>query len=275
MTLNCKGRLIDLSTPKVMGILNCTPDSFYDGGKYINDHSILTQTEKMLKDGATFIDVGGYSSRPGAQHVTEEEEIKRMLPLTELLMKQFPEIILSIDTFRSKVASVCLDAGAAIINDISAGKLDDAMLTTVAKYHAPYIMMHMKGTPQTMQQQTDYDNLLVDIIKYFSERIAAAKALGIVDIIIDPGFGFAKTVEQNYEVLKKLRLFQNLDHPLLVGISRKSMIYKVLKTDAKSALNGTTALNMAALMNGANILRVHDVKEAYECVKLAEELMPC
>ncbi|MBT9189953.1 dihydropteroate synthase [Zobellia russellii] len=275
MTLNCKGRLIQLSTPKVMGILNCTPDSFYDGGKYRDNNSILKQTEKMLNDGATFIDVGGYSSRPGAEHVTEEEEIKRMLPLTELLLKHFPDIILSIDTFRSKVAAACLDAGAAMINDISAGKLDDQMLPTVAKHRVPYIIMHMKGTPQTMQQQTTYNDLLVDIISYFSERINAAKALGIVDIVIDPGFGFAKTLEQNYEVLQKLGLFKNLEHPLLIGLSRKSMIYKVLKTDAKNALNGTTALNMAAIMNGANILRVHDVKEAYECVKLAEELMPC
>ncbi len=258
-----------------MGILNCTPDSFYDGGKYRDNDSILEQTEKMLNDGATFIDVGGYSSRPGAEHVTEEEEIKRMLPLTELLLKHFPDIILSIDTFRSKVAAACLDAGAAMINDISAGKLDEQMLPTVAKHRVPYIMMHMKGTPQTMQQQTTYNDLLVDIISYFSERINAAKALGIADIVIDPGFGFAKTLEQNYEVLQKLGLFKNLEHPLLIGLSRKSMIYKVLKTDAKNALNGTTALNMAAIMNGANILRVHDVKEAYECVKLAEELMPC
>ncbi len=258
-----------------MGILNHTPDSFFDGGKYQNETAILKQVEKMLNDGATFIDVGGYSSRPGADHVTEEEELSRMTPLTKLLLKHFPEIILSIDTFRSKVASACLDAGAAIINDISAGKLDKNMLSTVAKHHAPYIMMHMKGTPQNMQQQTDYNNLLIDVIQYFSERISAAKALGIVDIMVDPGFGFAKTTEQNYEILQKLELFKNLDHPILIGVSRKSMIYKVLKTDAERALNGTTALHMAALMKGANILRVHDVKEAYECVKLAEELMPC
>ncbi|MDO6810394.1 dihydropteroate synthase [Zobellia galactanivorans] len=274
MTLNCKGRLIDLSTPKVMGILNHTPDSFYDGGKYRDKNAILKQTEKMLNDGATFIDVGGYSSRPGADYVTEEEELKRMLPLTRLLLDHFPDIILSIDTFRSKVASACLNAGAAIINDISAGKLDPNMLQTVAEYHAPYIMMHMRGNPQTMQQQTAYDNLLVDIIAYFSERIAAAKALGMIDLIIDPGFGFAKTLSQNYEILQNLDLFQTLEHPLLIGISRKSMIYKVLETDAKNALNGTTALHMASLMGGANILRVHDVKEAYECVKLAERLKP-
>ncbi|CAM4407855.1 dihydropteroate synthase [Zobellia roscoffensis] len=275
MTLNCKGNLIDLSIPKVMGILNHTPDSFFDGGKYQNETAILKQVEKMLNDGATFIDVGGYSSRPGADHVTEDEELNRMAPLTTLLISHFPEIILSIDTFRSKVASTCLDAGAAIINDISAGKLDENMLSTVAKHHAPYIMMHMKGSPQNMQQQTDYNNLLIDVIQYFSERIAATKALGINDIMVDPGFGFAKTTEQNYQILQKLELFKNLDHPILIGVSRKSMIYKILKTDAERALNGTTALHMAALMKGANILRVHDVKEAYECVKLAEELMPC
>ncbi len=258
-----------------MGILNHTPDSFFDGGKYQNETAILKQVEKMLNDGATFIDVGGYSSRPGADHVTEDEELNRMAPLTTLLISHFPEIILSIDTFRSKVASTCLDAGAAIINDISAGKLDENMLSTVAKHHAPYIMMHMKGSPQNMQQQTDYNNLLIDVIQYFSERIAATKALGINDIMVDPGFGFAKTTEQNYQILQKLELFKNLDHPILIGVSRKSMIYKILKTDAERALNGTTALHMAALMKGANILRVHDVKEAYECVKLAEELMPC
>ncbi|SIS87567.1 dihydropteroate synthase [Zobellia uliginosa] len=274
MTLNCKGRLIDLSSPKIMGILNHTPDSFYDGGKYRDAKAILKQTEKMLNDGATFIDVGGYSSRPGADYVSEEEELKRMLPLTRLLLDHFPEIILSIDTFRSKVASACLDSGAAIINDISAGKLDPNMLQTVAERRAPYIMMHMRGNPQTMQEQTAYDNLLVDIIAYFSERIAAAKALSMIDLIIDPGFGFAKTLSQNYEILRKLPLFQTLERPLLIGISRKSMIYKALETDAKNALNGTTALHMASLLAGANILRVHDVKEAYECVKLAERLKP-
>lgn len=257
-----------------MGILNHTPDSFYDGGKYRDAKAILKQTEKMLNDGATFIDVGGYSSRPGADYVSEEEELKRMLPLTRLLLDHFPEIILSIDTFRSKVASACLDSGAAIINDISAGKLDPNMLQTVAERRAPYIMMHMRGNPQTMQEQTAYDNLLVDIIAYFSERIAAAKALSMIDLIIDPGFGFAKTLSQNYEILRKLPLFQTLERPLLIGISRKSMIYKALETDAKNALNGTTALHMASLLAGANILRVHDVKEAYECVKLAERLKP-
>ena len=272
MTINCKGNLIDLSTPKVMGILNLTPDSFYDGGKFTDQKTILKQTEKMLKEGASFIDVGAYSSRPGADHVSEEEELNRILPVLELLLLKFPEIILSIDTFRSKIAKNCLELGAAMINDISAGRLDAKMLPTIAHFKVPYIMMHMQGDPQTMQQRTDYNNLVVDIIKYFSERIAVAKAMGIVDLIIDPGFGFAKTLNQNYELLAKLELFKNLNHPLLAGLSRKSMIYKTLQTDAENALNGTTALNMVALMNGANILRVHDVKEANECIKLSEHL---
>ena len=195
-----------------------------------------------------------------------------MLPVVELLLRNFPEILLSIDTFRSEVASRCLEAGASLINDISAGNLDPNMLAVIAKFKAPYIMMHMRGDPQTMQQKTDYNDLLVDTIKYFSEKISAAKGLGIIDLIIDPGFGFAKTVDQNYELLAKLKLFGHLNRPLLIGLSRKSMIYKVLNTNAENALNGTTALNMAALMNGANILRVHDVKEAIECVKLAERL---
>lgn len=272
MTINCKGNLIDLSTPKIMGILNLTPDSFYDGGKFTNEKAILNQTEKMLKESASFIDVGAYSSRPGAEHVSEQEELKRILPVIELLLLKFPDIILSIDTFRSKIAKNCLELGAAMINDISAGRLDEKMLPTISHFKVPYIMMHMQGNPQTMKQQTDYINLVVDIIKYFSERIVAAKALGIVDLIIDPGFGFAKTITQNYELLTKLELFKNLNHPLLAGLSRKSMIYKTLQIDAKNALNGTTALNMVALLNGANILRVHDVKEAHECIKLSEQL---
>ena len=272
MTLNCKGDLIDLTHPKVMGILNLTPDSFYDGGKFTDEKLILSQTEKMLTEGATFIDVGAYSSRPGADDVSEDEELKRILPIVQLLLREFPEIILSIDTFRSVVAQKCLEAGAAIINDISAGNLDEDMLPTIAKFRAPYIMMHMRGTPQNMKAQTQYENLLVDIIAYFSERIATARTFRIIDIVVDPGFGFAKTLNQNYELLSKLRLFENLDCPILAGLSRKSMIYKTLDITAKNALNGTTALNMAALMNGANILRVHDVKEAVECVALAKLL---
>lgn len=275
MTINCKGELIDLREPKIMGVLNCTPDSFYDGGKYKDEKALLLQTERMLDEGATFIDVGAYSSRPGAIAISEDEELHRILPMIQLLTTSFPQILLSIDTFRSEVAKKCLDAGAAIINDISAGRQDEKMLSIIAANRAPYIMMHMKGTPQDMQQKTEYTNLLTDVLRYFSQRIAAARALGIHDIIVDPGFGFAKTLEQNYALLQKLDLFQNLNLPLLVGLSRKSMIYKTLETNAEKALNGTTALNMVALQKGANILRVHDVKEALECVKLYKSLVNC
>ncbi|MFL0352132.1 dihydropteroate synthase [Xanthomarina sp. GH4-25] len=272
MAINCKGNLIDLSTPKVMGILNLTPDSFYDGGKYKNESDILSQVYMMLKFGATFIDIGAYSSRPDANHISEEEELKRLLPIITLILKEFPEVFMSIDTFRSQVAKEGVEAGATLINDISAGKLDEHMLETVAKLKVPYIMMHMKGTPQTMQQQTNYENLTKDILFYFSERIAKAKALGILDVIVDPGFGFAKTLEQNFELLNQLELFKILDKPILTGFSRKSMIYKTLGNSAKEALNGTSVLNTVALQKGATILRVHDVKEAVECVKLIEQL---
>lgn len=258
-----------------MGVLNITPDSFFDGGKYKDEKSVLSQVEKMLEEGATFIDVGAYSSRPGANAISEAEELQRILPIIQLLTKTFPRAIVSIDTFRSEVAIKCLEAGAALVNDISAGRLDENMLSTIAHYKVPYIMMHMKGTPLRMQQKTEYQDLLTDILYYFSERVMAARALGIHDIIVDPGFGFAKTLEQNYSLLQQLELFQNLDLPLLVGLSRKSMIYKTLETTAEQALNGTTALNMVALTKGANILRVHDVKEAAECVKLYSSLMNC
>ncbi|MEP3836260.1 MAG: dihydropteroate synthase [Algibacter sp.] len=268
MTINCKGKLIDLSSPKVMGILNVTPDSFYDGGTHKNEAQILKHVEQMLNEGATFIDVGAYSSRPNADHVSEADELKRIIPIISLILNAFPETLLSIDTFRSQVAKACIEAGACMINDISAGKIDEHMLQTIAQLHVPYIMMHMRGTPQTMQQQTDYNNLVKDVIFYFSERIAKAKKLGIADVIIDPGFGFAKTLEQNYELLKQLELFKMIEKPLLVGISRKSMIYKTLETSAKEALNGTSVLNTVSLQKGASILRVHDVKEAMECIKL-------
>jgi len=270
--MNCKGQLIDLSTPKVMGILNITPNSFYDGGKYKNESELLVRVEKMLNEGATFIDVGAYSSKPNAEFVSEEEEILRIIPVVNLLQKYFPEIILSIDTFRAGVAKTCIENGAAIINDISAGKLDDKMLETIAKYNVPYIMMHMKGTPQTMQTLTQYEDIIKEMLFYFSERIAVARALGINDLIIDPGFGFAKTLDQNYVVMQKMELFQMLELPLLVGISRKSMIYKTLDSDAEMALNGTTVLNTIALTKGAKIIRVHDVKEAVECVRLFNRL---
>lgn len=272
MTINCKGKLIDLSTPKVMGILNVTPDSFYDGGRYKDGNSILIQVETMLNQGATFIDIGAYSSRPNADFVTENEELQRIVPIVELLVKHFPEIIISVDTFRSEVAKQTIKAGASLINDISAGFLDENMLETVANHSVPYIMMHMRGTPQTMQTLTDYDNLTKDVNFYFSERISKARALGIIDLILDPGFGFAKTTQQNFELLNQLELLNIADLPLLVGVSRKSMIYKTLDTTAQNALNGTTALHMIALQKGAKILRVHDVKEAKECITLYNQL---
>lgn len=272
MTINCKGQLIDLTTPKVMGILNVTPDSFFDGGKYKDESTLLNQVERMLKHGATFIDIGGYSSRPGAEHVSEDEELNRVLPVIELILKHFSETLISVDTFRSKVARKSIETGAALINDISAGKLDDNMLSTIGKLGVPYIMMHMKGNPKTMQQQTDYKDLVKEVISYFAERIAAAHAEKINDIIIDPGFGFAKTLEQNYELLNHLELLKMLDKPILAGVSRKSMIYKTLNTSADDALNGTTALHMVALQKGAKILRVHDVKEAMECIALYNQL---
>ena len=268
MTINCKGQLIDLSTPKVMGILNVTPNSFFDGGKYKNESEIRTQVEKMLKDGATFIDIGAYSSKPNADFVSEEEELQRIIPIVNLILENFPETLISIDTFRSKVAQVCIENGAAIINDISAGNLDDKMLEIIAQYNVPYIMMHMRGTPKTMQTMTNYLDIVKEMLFYFSEKVARARSLGINDLILDPGFGFAKTLEQNYEVLQKMELFNSLDLPILVGFSRKSMIYKTLNSSAEEALNGTTVLNTLALTKGAKILRVHDVKEAVECVTL-------
>lgn len=272
MTINCNGSLIDLSIPKVMGILNLTPDSFYDGGRFRNASAIMRQVDKMLEEGATFVDVGAYSSKPNAEHVSEDEEMHRIISVVEMLVKNFPNIILSIDTFRSTIAKNCIEAGAAIINDISAGLLDEHMLTTVSNLKVPYIMMHMKGTPQNMQTLTSYDNLIKEILFYFSERIAQAKSCGVLDIICDPGFGFAKTTEQNFELLNKLEYFKHLDFPFLAGLSRKSMIYKTLDTTAQNALNGSTALHMVALQKGASILRVHDVKEAVECVKLYNAL---
>lgn len=271
-TINCKGNLIDLSTPKVMGIINLTPDSFYDGGKLTSDRNILLQAEKMLKDGATFLDLGGYSSRPGAQFVSEKEEINRVLPVVKILLKEFPKTILSIDTFRSNVANESILAGASMINDISAGKLDEQMFKIVAHHQVPYIMMHMKGTSKTMMQNTNYKDLTKEVLFYFSERIAKARSFGINDLIVDPGFGFSKTVNQNYELFNNLELFKNLEIPLLVGVSRKSMIQKKLKTTAEESLNGTTALHAIAVQKGASILRVHDVKEAFETISLLQNL---
>lgn len=272
MTINCNGQLIDLSKPKVMGILNVTPDSFFDGGRYTNDREVLQRVEQMLVDGATFIDVGGYSSKPNAAAVSVQEEKARTVPVVASILQHFPEAIVSIDTFRSEVAQLCLDQGAAIVNDISAGFLDPLMMKIVANYQVPYIMMHMKGTPQTMSTLAQYDDLFKEILFYFSERIAAARSLGISDLIVDPGFGFAKTIDQNFELLRHLDLFTSLELPVLAGVSRKSMIHKTLQIKPEEALNGTTVLNTLALDKGAAILRVHDVKEAVETIKLWEKV---
>jgi dihydropteroate synthase len=260
--------MLDLTTPKVMGILNVTPNSFYDGGKYGTETGILEQAQKMLSEGAGLIDIGAYSSKPNAEFVSEAEELARIVPAVKLVLNHFPEAIISVDTFRAKVAEACVESGAAIVNDISAGNMDGNMMATVAKLKVPYIMMHMKGTPDTMQSLAQYDNIVKEMLFYFSEKIRLARSFGINDLIIDPGFGFAKTLEHNYEVLQKLEMLQMANLPILAGVSRKSMIYKVLGISPENALNGTTALNTIALTKGAKILRVHDVKEAVECVKL-------
>jgi len=272
MTINCKGNLVDLLNPKVMGILNSTPDSFYDGGKFKSDLEFLNQAERMIAEGATFIDIGGYSSRPGADDVPLDEELRRIIPIIESIIEHFPEIYISVDTFRSQVAKTSIEAGAALINDISAGQLDNQMIAMVGELGVPYIMMHMRGNPKTMQSLTDYDDMLKEIISYFGKRLALTKAAKINDVIIDPGFGFAKTLEQNFELLDKFDLLNIIGQPVLAGLSRKSMIYKTLNTTSEEALNGTTALHMIALSKGAKILRVHDVKEAQECVTLYQQL---
>jgi len=271
-TINCKGKLIDLLTPKVMGILNLTPDSFYDGGKLGSEKEIIYQAEKMLKEGATFLDLGGYSSRPGANFVSEADELNRVLPAVKTLIKEFPNVNLSIDTFRSKIAKTCIENGACMINDISAGLLDPQMLEVIANYQVPLVMMHMRGTPETMMLNTNYENLTNDILYFFSERIAKARALGINDIIVDPGFGFSKKLDQNFELFNDLELFSFLNTPILIGISRKSMIQKTLNISATESLNGTTALHAIALQKGVSILRVHDVKEAFETINLLQNL---
>ena len=273
MTINCKGALVDLSSPKVMGILNITPDSFFDGGRYNTDSKILSQVEKMLTEGATFIDVGAYSSRPGAIHISETEELKRIVPVIDLLLKNFPEIILSVDTFRSKIAKETIHMGAAIINDISGGKMDHNMFATVANLKVPYILMHMLGTPQNMQHNPNYKDVTKEIILFFAEQIYKLHQLTLNDIIIDIGFGFGKSIDHNFEILKNLELFKSLNSPILAGISRKSMLYKTLNISAQESLNATTSANTIALLNGANILRVHDVKEAMEAIKIVSQIL--
>ena len=271
-SINCKGNLIDLSTPKIMSIVNTTPDSFYDGGQYNTIEKALQKVEVDISNNATFIDIGGYSSKPNAAHVTEEEELKRTIPVIEAILKSFPEAVISIDTFRGKVAKEAVDAGAALINDISAFELDKEMINTLKTYKVPYVLMHMLGTPQNMQNNPSYKNVVKDIIQFLSNKIKELKIVGINDIIIDPGFGFGKTLSNNYELIANLNYFSALKHPLLVGISRKSMIYNLLNINSLESVNGTTALNMYSLLNGANILRVHDTKEAKECIRIFNEI---
>ncbi|MES2838203.1 MAG: dihydropteroate synthase [Bacteroidota bacterium] len=270
-TLNCKGKLLDASSPLVMGILNLTPDSFFDGGSSTTIVEILKKTEQMLTQGAAIIDVGAVSTKPGAAEVSLEEERQRILPIFKLLVKEFPQAIFSVDTFRSQIAYETVQEGAHIINDVSAGELDTKMLKVVGKLNVPYILMHMQGTPQNMQQNPVYQNVVTDVYKYFHAKIEQAKSAGIKDIILDPGFGFGKTVEHNYQLLKELRYFLTLHCMVLTGVSRKAMINKVLNCSAKDALNGTTAVNTIALLNGAQLLRVHDVKEAVEAVKIVKQ----
>jgi dihydropteroate synthase len=270
--LNCRGRLLDLSSPKIMGILNVTPDSFYDGGKLDSDSAFLSMAEKMLNDGAAVLDVGGMSSRPGAKEISAEEELQRVIPALLLLQKNFPETLVSIDTSRSRVAQQAVQAGASIVNDISAGRSDDQLLATVARLRVPYVLMHMSGTPSTMQQNPQYENVVAEVYEFLKKKIIELIRLGISDIVIDPGFGFGKTAEHNFMLLKNLDLFQTLGQPLLAGLSRKSMIHRVLGLRPDEALNGTTVLNTVALMKGAALLRVHDVKEAKEAIALVGQL---
>lgn len=267
-SINCKGKLLTFEEPRIMGILNVTPNSFFDGGKYQQVSKALKRAEVMLLEGADLLDIGAYSTQPNAEFVSEEEEINRIVPIVEALSKEFPDAFLSIDTFRSQVALQALDNGAHIINDVSGGKLDPKMFETVANYKAPYVLMHMKGTPQNMQQFTQYEDVVKEMMFYFSEQIAKARAAGISDVIIDPGFGFSKTLHQNFEILSNLELFQHLDVPVLSALSRKSMIYKYLQITPQEALNGSTVLHTLSLIKGAQLLRVHDVKEAKQCIQL-------
>ncbi len=270
-SINCLGNLIDLTSPRVMGVLNLTPDSFYDGGKYKSDVQILSQVEKMLLEGATFIDLGAYSSRPGASHVSLEEERSRLLPALKLILKEFDKALVSVDTFRSEIVRESIAEGAALINDISAGHLDPEMFQTIAQLQVPYIIMHMKGNPQNMTSQAQYENLLKEIIYYFSERVFELRKLGVNDIIIDPGYGFSKTLDQNYELLGKSELLGNLGLPVLTGVSRKSMLYKLIGTGPEDVLAATVAAHVIALLKGTHILRVHDVKEAIQAIQIVEK----
>ncbi len=272
-TINCGGKLLSIDQPIVMGILNITPDSFYDGGQYTVQSSILKRTSQIIEEGGKIIDVGAFSSRPGSKMPSIEEERRRLIPALEIIRKNFPDVIISVDTYRSAIAREVVDKfGVQIINDISAGEMDSNMFATIGELKVPYIMMHMKGTPENMQNNPHYDNLMQEISLYFAEKTDKLKLLGVNDIIIDPGFGFGKTIDHNYQLLNNLHEFKAFELPVLVGISRKSMIYKFLNSTPQEALNGTTALHTIALLNGAHILRVHDVKEAVETIKLVGKL---
>lgn len=272
-SLNVNGRLLELSTPQIMGILNVTPDSFYAGSRMQTEADIATRARQILDEGATIIDIGAYSSRPNAEHISSEEEMKRLRTALEILNRNHPEAIISVDTFRADIAERCVnDYGVAIINDIAAGEMDDRMFKTVARLGVPYIMMHMQGTPQNMQKEPHYDNLLKEVFMYFAKKVQQLRDLGAKDIILDPGFGFGKTLDDNYKLMAHLEEFSIFELPLLVGVSRKSMIYRLFDTSPQEALNGTTILNTVALMKGADILRVHDVREAVEAVKIVQKL---
>ncbi|MBC7566691.1 MAG: dihydropteroate synthase [Pedobacter sp.] len=271
-TLNLQGKLVDLAIPSVMAILNITPDSFFKRSSVVSIDDAFFRIEEYLNEGAKFIDLGAYSSRPGATDITADEELQRLIPFVEAINKRFPEAVLSIDTFRAKVAKTAIEAGAHIINDISAGSLDEEMFDTIAVLNVPYIIMHMKGNPQNMQDFAHYKNISIEVSNYFSAKIAKLRSLGVKDVIIDPGFGFSKTIDHNYELLQHLEDLHIFGLPILVGVSRKGMIHKFLKTTATAALNGTSVLNTIALLKGANILRVHDVQEAKECINLVRKM---
>lgn len=271
-TLNCKGRLVALDTPIVMGIINVTPDSFYSDSRKVEINEVLQQAEKMISEGATILDIGGQSTRPSSTDVGADEELKRVIPAIKNIHEHFPGTIISVDTYHSRVAAEAVAAGASIINDISGGSIDKNMITNAGKLQVPYICMHIKGNPETMQQYATYEKVTQEVLDYFIKKIEECRLAGIKDIIIDPGFGFAKTITHNFTLLKELEIFNILERPVLIGISRKSTIYKTLRITPGEALNGTTVLHTAALLRGANILRVHDVKEAVEAIKLVKLL---
>ena len=274
MTINCSGKLLDLSEAKIAGILNVTPDSFYDGGRYTSEDKIIKRAEQLIEEGSDIIDIGAFSSRPDAKLISSEEEKKRLVPALTVIRKRFPELIISVDTYRSEIADfVVRNFETDIINDISGGNFDDKMFETIAKLQVPYIVMHIKGTPETMQKNPVYNDVVKDLLKYFSEKIESAKKIGINDIIIDPGFGFGKTINHNYQLLNKLEIFKITERPVMVGLSRKSMIYKLLNSKPEDVLPGTLALNMIALQKGANILRVHDVKETKQVIEVYKKLI--